>query len=115
MAQQMTADLTGLYKFSFNLTNSSEVKCTPNPYNVTIVIGLYEAIVVPETEVKLTTNDTYVIKDQEEGFVLVPPSYSVYSTNDWFLRRSYDERKAQLKIHPFSSDGVLKITFTKPV
>ena len=61
MAQQMTAELTGLYKFSFRLTNNSDVKCVPNPYNVTIVIGLYPAIVVPETEIKPETNQTNVI------------------------------------------------------
>jgi hypothetical protein len=39
----------------------------------------------------------------------------VDSSSDWIKRRKIDTRKAQLRVHPFSSDGVVRVTFTKPV
>ena len=113
MAQQMKAEFTGLHRFNFQLSNDNGVKNTPTFYSVTIVIGLYDAQPMP-----IETIEPEVVEAEAGGegeYALVPPSYSVDSSSDWIRRRGIDERKAQLKIHPFSSDGVVKVTFTKPV
>ena len=35
--------------------------------------------------------------------------------DDWINRVPYDERKAQIRVHPISSSGEMSVTFTKPV
>ena len=36
-------------------------------------------------------------------------------TTSWWARRKIDERQAELRIEPITSDGFMHISFTKPV
>ena len=55
------------------------------------------------------------VEDLFDKETLVPSKIEINSTSDWFHRRKYSDRKAQLRVHPFSSDGHIHISFTKPV
>ena len=46
---------------------------------------------------------------------IVPDRPEIHSSEEWWSRRSFSERKAQLRVAPFTSDGHLKVSFTKPV
>ena len=56
-------------------------------------------------------NDEIVV----EGENTVPGRPAINSSDDWWYRRPYSERKSQLRVDSFSSDGLLKVSFTKPV
>ena len=98
MALPMNVNFTGLHEFFFNLTDDG-VTGPPNMYHVTIVLGLYEADpiqIIPYVAPVVIEVDNTLDKEN-----LVAP----YPDIDWFTRRSYADRKAQLRVHPFSSDG----------
>lgn len=45
----------------------------------------------------------------------MPPAPNVDSTEAWFFRAPYDERKPQIRVHALSSEGRVSVSFTKPV
>ena len=46
---------------------------------------------------------------------MVPPAPIVNTSDEWFNRRPFEERPAQFRVLPLSSNGELRITLTKPV
>ena len=45
----------------------------------------------------------------------MPPAPEVDGQDDWFYRAPFDERKAQIRVLPISSNGEMRVTFTKAV
>lgn len=117
MAIKMEPEFTGMHTLYFQLSGNEKVEGPPNVYMIIIVIGLYEADPIAHKkrvkEFKAIVEENVEIPIEEINLVPDPPR--IGSSDDWWNRRSYSERKSQLRVAPFTSDGFIKISFTKPV
>ena len=110
----MREEFTGLHRMSFELTDNGKPAPATSIYDVSLVIGLYEAGPTKRRKEKKDTEDDAQIAEKEQEQV-VPPAPIVETSDEWFKRRSFDERSAQFRVLPISSNGELRITLTKPV
>ena len=106
----MEPQYTGMHQFSFSLSDDG-ILGTPREYLVTIVIGLYDVKRVKKQRIYYTYS--YEPPPPKlDNFAEVP---SPVPTSSWWDRRTVDERQAELRIEPMTSDGLMHISFTKPV
>ena len=95
----MAPEFTGMHTLYFQLTGNEKVEGPPSTYKATIVLGLYEADPVAhkkrlkEYEQKLLKNfngETVAVASEN----VVPPAPDVNSSEDWWRRTPYTDRKA---------------------
>ena len=99
-----------MHQFSFTLSDDG-IAGTPREYLVTIVIGLLDVVRVPKPRIYYTYS--YEPPPPKlNNFAEVPEPVP---TTSWWDRRKIDERQAELRIEPMTSDGFMHISFTKPV
>jgi len=95
------------------------VEGPPNVYQAVIAIGLYKpdpvshAKRVKKYEAEAEATASFVLDFGSEN--IVPSAPEIDSTEAWWHRRPYAERKSQLRVAPLSCGGHLKVSFTKPV